>query len=151
VAVAERLTHHGSEGTLAPVLRPARVAGLLIVALLALSGCGGKPDAEQVRDTVTAFRDATAKQDYDRICRRILAPSLVARLSQLGVPCQLALSKYLKGTERPTLDVSRVVLHGASAQAYVTASARNQAKTLSIVRLVKVKDGWRISSLAAPG
>jgi hypothetical protein len=149
VAVAERFADHFPEGTLAPVPRPARVAGSLLLVLLALSGCG-KGDREQVRDTVTSFRDATAKKDYVRICHSILAPSLVSRLDQLGVPCELALSKYLGSTQQPRLDVSKVAVTGKTARAFVTSSARHQARTLSIVRLVKVKGGWRIASLAAP-
>jgi hypothetical protein len=130
------------------VLRCASSTAVLVAAL-ALTGCG-KSAPDQVRDTVGAFRDATAKKDYHRICKQVLAPALVSRLTDLGLPCEVALSKYLDATSRPTLTISRVAVKGASAQAFVTSSAKGQARSLDIVSLVKTGDGWRIASLARP-
>ena len=56
---------------------------------LVVAGCGdsGPTDEEQVRATLTAFTRATAAKDYQALCDRIFAPSLIADLKKIGLPC----------------------------------------------------------------
>ena len=77
-------------------------AGLL---LLALTGCGdaGPTDEEQVRTTLTAFSKATAAKDYQRLCDKLLAPSLIADLKKIGLPCEIALQQGLGDVKQPRL------------------------------------------------
>ncbi len=131
--------------------RSLRIGATCLLFAVALGACGARSESDQVRSTVRTFRDATGKHDYITICREVLAPTLVARLRRLGVPCELALSRYLKATTAPELTVARVVLHGARAEAYVTAGAKGQSLSRDILGLVKTGAGWRIASLSAPG
>ena len=50
-----------------------RPALALLLAGAVLAGCGGPTDEERVRDTVTAFGQATAAKDYRRLCERLWA------------------------------------------------------------------------------
>jgi hypothetical protein len=145
VAVLERGEGHGLQGNLAPVRR---LSTLLILGALGLAGCGSSPQ-DDVKSTVTSFRDATAARDYAKICKDVLAPDLVRRLDDLGLPCEVALSKYLVGTRKPKITVKKVAIKGKRAKAYVHSEAQGQAATDDVLGLVKVKAGWRIASLGS--
>jgi Putative lumazine-binding len=130
---------------------PRRPLARLVCALtcaLALAGCG-KSDRAQVRGTVGAFRRATADRDYARICKDVLARQLVARLDQLGLPCERALTRYLVDTRQPRIVVRRVQVKGKRATAYVTSSAEGQRASRDRLLLVQENGGWRIASLGA--
>ena len=62
---------------------------------LALAGCGdsGPTDEEQVRTTLTAFSKATAAKDYQALCDKLLAPSLIADLKKIGLPARSRCSR----------------------------------------------------------
>ena len=72
-----------------------------------LSGCGeNEPtDEEQVRTTLTAFSRATAAKDYQALCDKLLAPSLIADLKKIGLPCGIALQQGLGDVRQPRLIV----------------------------------------------
>jgi hypothetical protein len=126
-------------------MRAAAAAALVVVAA---AGCG-KTDEGRVRETVAAFRDATAAHDYDRICDEVLAPALSARLAALGLPCEVAVSLFLEGTRAPRITVRRVTVTGDRARAVVRSSAAGQRRSRDVLRLVRTDAGWRISSLGA--
>jgi hypothetical protein len=130
---------------LRPVRRPL-VA--LAVAATALAGCGGGPsDEEQVRTTVQAFSDATAAKDYQRLCDDLLAPQLVEKIKQVGLPCEVALRRGLGDVSEPKLTIGRVTVKGGSATADVRTSAAGQKPSRDTLKLSKVGDDWRIASL----
>jgi hypothetical protein len=130
---------------LRPVRRPL-VA--LALAAAALAGCGGGPsDEEQVRTVVQAFSDATAAKDYQRMCDELLAPKLVEKIKQVGLPCELALRRGLGEVRNPKLLLGRVTVKGDSATADVRTSAAGQKPSHDTLKLSKVGDGWRIASL----
>ena len=124
-----------------------RPALALLLAGAVLAGCGGPTDEERVRDTVTAFGQATAAKDYRRLCERLLAPQLIEGVNQIGLPCEVALRQSLAGVRDPRLVVGRVTVSGNRANAEVRSSAGGQAPARSTLRLVKVKGEWRIASL----
>jgi hypothetical protein len=128
-----------------------RTALLVLLGALLLAACGSSSPEDQVKSTVTSFRDATAARDYGKICKEVLAPALVKKLSDLGLPCEVALSKYLAGTRKPKITVRRVTIEGKQARAYVRAEAQGQAPSNNVLNLVKVGDGWRISTLGGSG
>jgi hypothetical protein len=135
----------GSHSMLRPVRRPL-VA--LAVAAAALAGCGGGPsDEEQVRTAVQAFSDATAAKDYQRLCDDLLAPELVEKIKQVGLPCEVALRRGLGEVEKPKLTIGRVTVKGTSATADVRTSAAGQKPSRDTLKLSKVGDDWRIASL----
>lgn len=125
---------------------------LALALALALGGCGeSEPtDVEQVRSTLTAFSKATADKDYQRLCDRLLAPSLLADLKKIGLPCEIALQQGLGEVKQPRLIVGEVTVKGKKASAEVRTSAEGQAPSSDTVELERTEDGWRISSLATP-
>jgi len=128
-----------------------RWAAALALAL-ALGGCGdAEPtDEEQVRTTMTAFSKATAAKDYQRLCDKLLAPSLIADLKKIGLPCEIALQQGLGDVKQPKLIVGDVAVDGQKATAEVRTSAQGQAPSSDTVELERTEDGWRIASLATP-
>src|SRR2546423_8296310 len=92
------------------VLRPV----LLVAMVAALAGCGsgGPSDDQLVAGTVSAFGRATAAKDYRTLCDRLLAPSLVEKLTQVGLPCEQAMSKSLGGVRDPRLTIGQIDVHG---------------------------------------
>ena len=119
---------------------------------LALAGCGdsGPTDEEQVRATLTDFSRATAAKDYQTLCDRILAPSLIADLKKIGLPCEIALQQGLGDVKQPRLLVGAVTVKGKTAAAQVRTSAEGQAPSSDTIELEHTDKGWRIASLAKP-
>ncbi len=126
-------------------------AAALAVAL-ALAGCGDSEPTpeEQVRATLTAFSRATAAKDYQALCDRLLAPSLIEDLKKIGLPCEIALEQGLADVEQPRLIVGRVTVKGRRATAEVRTSAAGQAPSRDTIALEETEQGWRISSLTTP-
>src|SRR5690242_20166969 len=107
------------------MLRPVRgslVAVLLVAA--GVSGCGdsGPSDTEQVHATVEAFGQATAAKDYQRLCDDVLAPQLIVKLEQVGLPCEVALKQGFEGVQAPTLTIGKIVVDGDTATAEVNST-----------------------------
>jgi hypothetical protein len=125
-------------------------AALAVALALAAAGCGGPSDEQQVRDTVTAFGKATAAKDYDRLCGKILAPSLIADLKKIGLPCEIALQQGLGEVKEPRIIVGEVKVNGKTATAQVKTSAEGQPPSSDTIELQHTDDGWRIASLATP-
>ena len=133
------------------MLRRVRPA-VAVALLLAFAGCGesGPTEEEQVRSTLTAFSRATAAKDYQALCDRLFAPSLIADLKKIGLPCEIALQQGLGDVKQPKLIVGDVRVEGKKATAQVRTSAEGQAPSSDTVELERTEDGWRISSLATP-
>jgi hypothetical protein len=129
-----------------------RRAAAVLAAALALAGCGDSEptEEEQVRTTLTAFSRATAAKDYQALCDRLLAPSLIADLRKIGLPCEIALQQGLGDVKQPRLIVGDVEVEGKKATAQVRTSAEGQAPSSDTVELERTEKGWRISSLATP-
>ena len=130
-----------------------RCAAALALALaLALAGCGESEPTpeEEVRTTLTAFSRATAAKDYQALCDRLLAPSLIADLKKIGLPCEIALQQGLGDVKQPRLIVGHVTVKGKRATAEVRTSAEGQAPSRDTIELQETEEGWRISSLTTP-
>ncbi len=124
---------------------------LLAVAAV-LAGCGEKEPTpeEQVRTTLTSFSRATAAKDYQKLCDSLLAPSLVADLKTIGLPCEIALQQGLGDVRQPRLIVGTVTVDGKKAVAEVQTSAEGEAPSKDSIELERTDAGWRIASLATP-
>ena len=120
---------------------------LSLVALL--SGCGASA-ADQVRAEVQQLAQAAAGHSYGTICHQILAPSLVSRLVENGLPCTEAMRLAFSRVHDPVVSVGKVVVRGSRAWAFTLTSARGQRATLAAVELRRTAQGWRITSLASP-
>jgi hypothetical protein len=124
----------------------------LIAALAALAlvpaGCGAGPsDEEKVRQTLDDFGKATTNKDYQALCDRILAPKLIEKLKQVGLPCEVALQQSLGDVEDPRITIGKITVSDDLAKAEVRTSASGQKPSQDTVELVPVDDSWRISSL----
>ena len=127
----------------------ALAAAALAAALLAGCGDSGPSAEQQVRTTLGEFGRATAAKDYQALCDRVFAPQLVRKLTQIGLPCEVAMQQSFAKVENPRLTIGKVTVAGdeKSAKAEVRTSATGQAPSQDTVELVPVKDGWRVSSL----
>jgi len=127
-------------------------AALALVLALPLAGCGESEPTpeEQVRSTLSAFSRATAAKDYQALCDRLLAPSLIADLKKIGLPCEIALQQGLGDVKQPRLIVGNVTVKGKRATAEVRTSAEGQAPSRDTIELQETEEGWRISSLTTP-
>jgi hypothetical protein len=117
-----------------------------------IAGCGdSEPTAEeQVRTTLTAFTRATAAKDYQALCDRLLAPSLIAEVKKIGLPCEIALQQGLGEVRQPRLIVGAVTVNGKTATAQIRTSAEGQTPSQDTVKLERTDAGWRIASLVTP-
>ncbi len=116
---------------------------------LALAACGRRDDEGEVRETLTAFAEATARKDYQRLCDELFSEKLVAEVRRT-VPCEVALRNSSLGDARsPKLEVRTVKVDGDTASAIVRSSAANQPPSEDTVRLVREGQGWRIAALAS--
>jgi hypothetical protein len=132
------------------MLRPVRSLAPALV-LLVLAGCGdaGPTPEEQVRTAVGEFGRATAAKDYRTLCERILAPQLVDKVTQVGLPCETALREGLGSVRDPHLTIGRVRVDGDQAAAEIRTSASGQAPSKDTLKLVNVNGTWKISSLGS--
>jgi hypothetical protein len=129
-------------------MRSARAIVLLSTAY-ALSGCGAST-SDQVQAKLQQFAHAVAHRDPQTLCREVLDPALVQRLTAAGLSCDQAMRTFVDGVTDPTMSVSKVHVKGASASAVVLTGARGQQASLDAVQLSNTKDGWRLESLASP-
>ena len=123
---------------------------LLAILAVAVGGCGAS-DEQRVRTTLDHFTRAAADRDYQALCGELLSRDLVARVEEVGLPCEVALSKALQGVAHPRLDVRKVRIDGSTAFALVRTTARGQRASTDTVRLSKENGSWRIASLAGTG
>jgi hypothetical protein len=130
-----------------------RLAALVAALALVAGGCGSKDtpsDTDQVRDTMVAFGKATAAHDYKGMCE-LLAPVLLDKLRQVGLPCEQALKQGLGEVRSPKLTVGKITVKGDTATAEVRSSAEGETPSDDTVELRKINGSWRVSSLAGTG
>ena len=121
-----------------------------LAAALVLAGCGGPDEAVGVRATLSELARATAARDYTTICEHVFAPALTAQVTQLGLPCELVLSRALGHVVDPMLTVRSVVISGDGAVALVHSAAVGQRPSDDRLSLVKIGKRWYVASLVAP-
>jgi hypothetical protein len=128
-----------------------RALAAIVVAGALLAGCGdSEPTAEQqVRETLDEFGRATAAKDYQALCDRVFAPQLVEKLTQVGLPCEVAMQQSFEDVENPRLTIGKITVAADEkrATAEVRSSATGQTPSQDEVELVPVEAGWRVSSL----
>jgi hypothetical protein len=121
-----------------------------------LAGCGGDdtpakasgPEA-QVRTVVQRFAAASSSKDYQEICDRLIAKSLIVNVEQLGLPCELAFKQGLQDVSGARLRIDGVRVSGATAFVDVHSTAAGQAPSDDTLKLTRGATGWRIVSLSA--
>lgn len=129
-------------------MRPARALALLGAAY-ALTGCGASA-GDEVQAKLQQFAHAVANRDAPTLCRQVLSPVLVGRLVAAGLTCNQAMKTFFDSVTDPTMSVSKVHVNGAAASAMVLTGADGQPAALESVQLADTRNGWRLTSLAAP-
>jgi hypothetical protein len=128
---------------------------LLVVAALALAGCGTTTSAgnfvgeqstvAKVFDNLSSYGMSHSASD---ICNKIFAPSVAAKLKASGGTCDSVVSDALKDVDVFAMTVQAVKITGNTAVATVktTSNGKNEIEKLD---LVHEADGtWRLSSFA---
>ena len=129
-------------------LRSICAALAAVLLALPLAACG-RSDERDVRETLEAFAQATARKDYQRLCDDLFSEQLVDDVRRT-VPCEGALRNSSLGDARdPKLEVRRITVDGDEARADVTTSAANQPRSQDTVRLAREGGEWRIVALAS--
>lgn len=134
------------------------LAASLAVLVGVAAGCGADSEPTTtapsqdtlVRAVVAKFGIATQKQDYRQICDDLLSSALVARIEDVGLPCEGALQRGLGDVRSPTLEITDVSINGDKALVSVHTSAAGQKASNDALQLVKENGSWRISSLDEP-
>jgi hypothetical protein len=130
-----------------------RLAALLLCGALALAACGGgggspkRSDADRVRDTLSAFGQASAEHDYRRVCADLLAKPVIDAVRGAGLSCESAMKTALQGVQSPKLEVGQVTIKGNRASAKVHTTAANQPASDDTVALVREGGDWKIGAL----
>ena len=114
-----------------------RVATLLVlVAALALGGCGVSDDEAEVRDVATRFYTAIRDGDGDAACKLLSAETVKALEGQTGQKCDDVITRL-------QYDGGRV----EAAVVYVT-NAKVDLSSGESAFLGEEPDGWRLTGVA---
>ncbi|MDQ3850539.1 MAG: nuclear transport factor 2 family protein [Actinomycetota bacterium] len=134
-----------------------RLTALCLLAGL-LSGCGGtardssrefKGDERAVAAAVEGLENAARKGDRRRICRDLLAQSLLRSLHDAGTNCGRAV-RAIKDVDSYDITVDDVTVRGPQATAQVT-SGSGKAEERDTLTLVREGTAWKIASLGKGG
>ncbi|MDQ3740994.1 MAG: DUF4878 domain-containing protein [Actinomycetota bacterium] len=136
---------------------PRQLLLALLVAALALGGCGGAADSDQefegvqrdVARTIEDLEEAGQEDEPRRICQALLARELVQNIEDAGGSCEEAIQKALDQTDTFALTVEKVDVRGTTATVSVETGVDEEQ--LETVELVKEGDAWKISGLPGAG
>ena len=128
-------------------MRPGRAIALLGAAY-ALAGCGAT-QSDQVQAKLQQFAHAVASRNTPTLCQQVLAPTLVARLTAIGISCPQAMKSFVDEVRDPTVAVSHVKIDGKRASAIVRAGAKGQRSVTEPISLTLTAHGWRLASLVS--
>jgi hypothetical protein len=127
----------------------AAIAVVVLVVVLIVRGgddesSGPPADARAAVATVEAFQRAVADRDYSAICNRLFTED--AREAAGGGNCQSVLAQNASRIREPSVQIRSVVLRGNSATVSVVAQVKGGPPVGDVIRLVRDKQGYRISS-----
>jgi hypothetical protein len=123
---------------------------VVVVVVLALRP--GPNEEKDVRATLDRYAQATRAKDYQALCDDLFARDIVSGLSDVGLPCEVALRNSSFETVRnPQLRVLGVEVSGEQALARTRSTAVGEAASLDTIKLVKQDGIWRVASLSEPG
>ena len=128
---------------------------LVLLAVLALAGCGAQPEPSSVEkfkgeeravaQKVEDLQEAGEGRNPDDICSDILASSLVQQLEAAGVKCADEMEKAIDDADDYDLQVQDVTVSGSTATAEVRRGDDGPSETMEFT---KENGQWRATSLS---
>jgi hypothetical protein len=135
------------------------IAAAALAATLAATGCGRvasdsaskfKGEERQVANAIEDLQSAGQKGDAGRICRDLLAASVVKQIAQAGSrTCSAALKSSLDDADTFGLSVKAVTVRGTTATAVVVSDNGKKKDRTDTVALVKENRRWKLRSLGS--
>jgi hypothetical protein len=100
-----------------------------------------------VASVIDLLSSAATSHDTGKICTKVLAPTVSAKLTAAGGSCASVVGKQLDTVDTFNVTVKTVNITGSTAAAQVTSTSNGKDRT-DTLGLVKLADGtWRIASL----
>ncbi len=135
-----------------------RLLALLVALPLVLGACGQSTkdsaedfqgDQKAVAQTVEDLQSASRKQEGDKICASLLAPTLVAQIKKAsGSDCGKGVKDSLRDADSFELQVQKVTISGDKASAVVKSEGGDKDR-VDTLELVKDRGAWKIATLGA--
>jgi hypothetical protein len=129
-----------------------RTVALLLAAAGIATGCGtaGSNSSadftgakKDVAKSIEDFESAARRSDQAKICRDLLATSLIDSLRTGGESCDSAVSDALDDADTFDMTVKSVTVSGSTATAVIDSKEKSANDTF---KLQKVGDQWKIAS-----
>lgn len=132
----------------------AACAGALLTAV-AVTACGATTTSSKsfsgpkkgVAEAITSFQSDASSLDAGKICKELLAASVVKRLTANGTKCEKSMKSSLEDVDTYTITVESIEVTGSSATAKVKSTVYGKEK-LGTMTLVKESGGWKVSNLS---
>jgi hypothetical protein len=130
-----------------------RTVALLLAAAGIATGCGSAGSnsssdfsgaKKDVATTVEDLESAARSSDEGKICRDLLASSLIASLRSGGQTCNTAISDAIDDADTFDMTVKSVTITGTAAIAVVDAKEKSTNDTF---KLAREGGRWKIASL----
>ena len=121
----------------------------VVVALVALAGCGGDDDEQSAQDVARSYVEARNQGDAAKVCE-LYSQQLIASLKTSD--CVAFVKEQTSGAATD-LTVVKVSEHGDRATATIQASNTGVANAIAPieVQLTKQDGEWKVSALGGPG
>jgi hypothetical protein len=94
---------------------------------------------------VQRLQKATAQRDFTTICDQLLAADTRAQAG--GADCPKVLGERVRGVRHPRIVIKAIELRGQTARVTVRTTAGGQAAITDVIRLVRERGRFRVSSL----
>jgi hypothetical protein len=134
-----------------------RAALAICLLAVALSGCGSAAqdsskdfngEERKVAAVIEQLETAARKDDVDRVCKKLLAPSLLDAVKKKGTNCPTAVKDSFKDADSFDVKVDDVKISGDSATAKVTSGASGSKQKTDTFLLERDGTTWKITGLA---
>jgi len=123
------------------------IVAVVLIVVLRNGGGDSNPATGNARDAVSTVQDfqrAVTDRDYAKICNQLFTTD--ARDASGGGNCESVLAQNAARIRSPKVQIRSVVLRGNVATVSVVAQVAGGPPVADTIRLVRVKDRYRIAS-----